>query len=287
MMEPTVTLPFTLQPNRPMDLLFATETISTQLFRVLFITFLGMVDTMVPNSGPWSLLEQSLSYIIKLEPILWWALPNGLAVPFPESPNTSAYAWLPDIYLQCLSPLSATTLSFLLHCGLPSREDFIHGQYQAVYLPGENLVSLEGVKNEKLLPLENQAKEQDSNPNFIPLQAAGPKAQGATGLGFAMVEPLQAKDKSNCLNNEASQTQATNLPNKGLIKAPNGGNKTPTISFMRFKAMPVANEELILGRGTGLWPDPMTATIGPENQVINLRILANERTPGLGAIIFP
>ncbi|KAJ9067454.1 hypothetical protein DSO57_1038921 [Entomophthora muscae] len=51
---------------------------------------------MVPNSGPWSLLGQSLSYIIKLAPILWWALPAGLAVPHPEPPNASIYNWLPD-----------------------------------------------------------------------------------------------------------------------------------------------------------------------------------------------
>ncbi|KAJ9084080.1 hypothetical protein DSO57_1027963 [Entomophthora muscae] len=31
-----------------------------------------------------------------LAPILWWALPTGLAVPHPESPNASTYAWLPD-----------------------------------------------------------------------------------------------------------------------------------------------------------------------------------------------
>ncbi|KAJ9064509.1 hypothetical protein DSO57_1029882 [Entomophthora muscae] len=52
---------------------------------------------MEPNSGPWSLLGRSLSYIIKLAPILWWALPTGLAAPRPESPNASTYAWLPDI----------------------------------------------------------------------------------------------------------------------------------------------------------------------------------------------
>ncbi|KAJ9087085.1 hypothetical protein DSO57_1036783 [Entomophthora muscae] len=60
-----------------------------------------MVDTMVPNSGPWSLLGQSVSYIIKLAPILWWALPTGPAVPRPESPNASAYSWLPETCRWC------------------------------------------------------------------------------------------------------------------------------------------------------------------------------------------
>ncbi|KAJ9078662.1 hypothetical protein DSO57_1004287 [Entomophthora muscae] len=40
----------------------------------------GMVDIMVPNSGPWSLLRQSLS------PILWWALATVLAYSIPSQP---------------------------------------------------------------------------------------------------------------------------------------------------------------------------------------------------------
>ncbi|KAJ9069911.1 hypothetical protein DSO57_1013849 [Entomophthora muscae] len=56
-----------------------------------------MVDTMVPNSGPWSLLGQSVSYIIKLALILRWALPSGPAVLCPKSTNASTYDWLPHI----------------------------------------------------------------------------------------------------------------------------------------------------------------------------------------------
>ncbi|KAJ9072069.1 hypothetical protein DSO57_1031013 [Entomophthora muscae] len=90
----------TLQPNCPMETPTAAETMSTQLFGVLYITLMGMVDTMVLNSGPWSLLGQFGSYIIKLAPILWWALPSGLAVFCPEPTNASNYAWLPDTMLQ-------------------------------------------------------------------------------------------------------------------------------------------------------------------------------------------
>ncbi|KAJ9076468.1 hypothetical protein DSO57_1025851 [Entomophthora muscae] len=92
-----MTPPLTPQPNRPMEPPTGTETTSTQLFGVLYITLTGIVDTMVPNSGPWSLLRQSVSYIIKLAPILWWALPTGPAVLCPKSTNASTYAWLPDI----------------------------------------------------------------------------------------------------------------------------------------------------------------------------------------------
>ncbi|KAJ9061891.1 hypothetical protein DSO57_1016128 [Entomophthora muscae] len=91
-----MTLPLTPRPNRPLEPTTAAKTTSTQLFGVLYITLTGLVDSMVPNSGPWSLLGQSVSYIIKLAPILWWALPTGLAAPHPELPNASTYDWLPD-----------------------------------------------------------------------------------------------------------------------------------------------------------------------------------------------
>ncbi|KAJ9076272.1 hypothetical protein DSO57_1027847 [Entomophthora muscae] len=86
----------TPRPDCSMETPTAAKTMSTQLFGVLYITLTGMVDTMVPNSGTWSLLGQSVSYIIKLAPILWWALPSGLAVFLPKPTNASTYAWLHD-----------------------------------------------------------------------------------------------------------------------------------------------------------------------------------------------
>ncbi|KAJ9054214.1 hypothetical protein DSO57_1017012 [Entomophthora muscae] len=91
-----MTLPLTPRPNCPMEPPTSAETMSTQLFGVLCITLTVMIDTMVPNSGPWSLLRRSASYIIKLAHILRWALPSGLAVLCPKSNNASNYAWLPD-----------------------------------------------------------------------------------------------------------------------------------------------------------------------------------------------
>ncbi|KAJ9082368.1 hypothetical protein DSO57_1005232 [Entomophthora muscae] len=91
-----MTPPLTPQPDHPLEPTAAAETTSTQLFGVLYITFTGLVDYMVPNSGPWSLLGQSVSYVIKLAPILWWALPAGSAVPHSEPPKASTYNWLPD-----------------------------------------------------------------------------------------------------------------------------------------------------------------------------------------------
>ncbi|KAJ9071355.1 hypothetical protein DSO57_1037764 [Entomophthora muscae] len=91
-----MTLPLTSRPDRPMETPTAAETTSTQLFGVLYITLAGLVDSMVPTSGPGSLLGRSMSYIIKLAPILWWALPAGSAQPHPEFPDASIYAWFPD-----------------------------------------------------------------------------------------------------------------------------------------------------------------------------------------------
>ncbi|KAJ9055697.1 hypothetical protein DSO57_1001134 [Entomophthora muscae] len=88
--------PLTPRPDCPLEPPVAAETTYTQLLGVLYITLAGLVDSMVPNSGPWSLLRQSASYIIKLAPILWWALPAGSAAPHPKLPNASAYDWLPD-----------------------------------------------------------------------------------------------------------------------------------------------------------------------------------------------
>ncbi|KAJ9069176.1 hypothetical protein DSO57_1021319 [Entomophthora muscae] len=93
-----MTLPLTPRSDRPLEPTAATKTTSTQLFRVFYITLKGLVDSMVPNSDPWSLLGQSLSYVIKLAPILWWALPTGLVVPCPKPPNASTYPWIPDTW---------------------------------------------------------------------------------------------------------------------------------------------------------------------------------------------
>ncbi|KAJ9054956.1 hypothetical protein DSO57_1009114 [Entomophthora muscae] len=82
-----MTPPLTSRPDRPLEPTVAAETTSTQLFGVLYINLTGLVDSVVPNSGPWSLLGQS-------------ALPAGLAVPHPEPLNASTYDWLPHAHLQ-------------------------------------------------------------------------------------------------------------------------------------------------------------------------------------------
>ncbi|KAJ9072356.1 hypothetical protein DSO57_1028402 [Entomophthora muscae] len=91
-----MTPPLTPRLDLPLEPTSAAKTISSQLFGVLYITLTGLVDSVVPNSRPWSLLGQSLSYIIKLAPILWWALPASLTTHHPKPPNASTYYWLPE-----------------------------------------------------------------------------------------------------------------------------------------------------------------------------------------------
>ncbi|KAJ9054787.1 hypothetical protein DSO57_1010660 [Entomophthora muscae] len=53
--------PPTLWPDHPQEIIITNNATSTQMFGVLYITLTGLVDSTVPNFGPWSLLGQSLS----------------------------------------------------------------------------------------------------------------------------------------------------------------------------------------------------------------------------------
>ncbi|KAJ9089304.1 hypothetical protein DSO57_1014258 [Entomophthora muscae] len=91
-----MTLPLTLRPNHPQESVDANESTSTQIFGVMYITLTGLIDSMVPVSRPWALLGKLLSYIVKLAPILWWALPAGPAGRLPTSSQEPPIGWIPD-----------------------------------------------------------------------------------------------------------------------------------------------------------------------------------------------
>ncbi|KAJ9080788.1 hypothetical protein DSO57_1021193 [Entomophthora muscae] len=57
-----------------------------KLFGIVYITLTGVIDTIVPVAGLWSWVGKSVSYLFKLAPLLWWALPNKtLAQVTPET----------------------------------------------------------------------------------------------------------------------------------------------------------------------------------------------------------
>ncbi|KAJ9074288.1 hypothetical protein DSO57_1007978 [Entomophthora muscae] len=70
------------------------------------------------------------------------------------------------------------------------------------------------------------AQGQNSNPDPESPQAAGPGDQGTACLCFPGMKPLQAEANNDGPNGEVSQTKGIIAPNEGVIKAPNGGNKT-------------------------------------------------------------
>ncbi|KAJ9084695.1 hypothetical protein DSO57_1021599 [Entomophthora muscae] len=115
-----------------------------------------------------------------------------------------------------------------------------------------------GVRTDYSFTLKTQAQGRALNPDPGLLRAIIPGDQGATCLRFPGIGPPQAEAKNNDPNGEASQTKGIIAPNGGVIKAPNRGNKIPTISFMGLKSTLVANQEPSLEEGTGLWPNPMT-----------------------------
>ncbi|KAJ9083281.1 hypothetical protein DSO57_1036239 [Entomophthora muscae] len=91
-----MTPPHTLRPNRPQESVATNESTSIQIFGVMYITLTGLIDFMVPMSRPWAVLGKLVSYIVKLAPILWWALPAGPTGRPPTSSLEPPTGWIPD-----------------------------------------------------------------------------------------------------------------------------------------------------------------------------------------------
>ncbi|KAJ9080926.1 hypothetical protein DSO57_1019736 [Entomophthora muscae] len=108
------TLPLTLRPKCPQESVAANESTSTQIFGVMYITLTSLIDFMVPSSRPWALLGKLLSYIVKLIPILWWALPAGPAGCPPASSQKPPTGWIPERLLVLGLGLLQLSLGLLL-----------------------------------------------------------------------------------------------------------------------------------------------------------------------------
>ncbi|KAJ9061634.1 hypothetical protein DSO57_1039820 [Entomophthora muscae] len=69
---------------------------TNKLFGIVYISLTGVINTIVPAAGPWSWLGKSMSYLIKLAPILWWALPTQSATrQFPDTSEPASQGWFP------------------------------------------------------------------------------------------------------------------------------------------------------------------------------------------------
>ncbi|KAJ9086663.1 hypothetical protein DSO57_1001455 [Entomophthora muscae] len=79
---------------------------TNKLFGIVYITLTGVIDTIVPAASPWLWVGKSMSYLITLAPILWWALLTQSATrQFPNTSKPANQGWFPDfMHWEWLSP---------------------------------------------------------------------------------------------------------------------------------------------------------------------------------------
>ncbi|KAJ9049008.1 hypothetical protein DSO57_1028949 [Entomophthora muscae] len=91
-MEPPVTpkpMPAS-SPNLPINH-------TDNLFGIVYITLTGVIDMIIPATGLWFWMRKSFSYLVKLAPLLWWALPTkNMACMIPENKRPVAQAWISE-----------------------------------------------------------------------------------------------------------------------------------------------------------------------------------------------
>ncbi|KAJ9048223.1 hypothetical protein DSO57_1037150 [Entomophthora muscae] len=70
---------------------------SGKLFGIVYIILTGVIDTIILAASLWSWVGKSTSYLFKLVPLLWWALPAKTLAGSPlETNGLAAQYWIPD-----------------------------------------------------------------------------------------------------------------------------------------------------------------------------------------------
>ncbi|KAJ9077771.1 hypothetical protein DSO57_1013419 [Entomophthora muscae] len=69
---------------------------SSQFLGVLCLALTGLIDSALPGAGPWAVAGKALSYLVKLGPIIWWAMPVPALTP-PSPAGAPGYSWYPEI----------------------------------------------------------------------------------------------------------------------------------------------------------------------------------------------
>ncbi|KAJ9070077.1 hypothetical protein DSO57_1012133 [Entomophthora muscae] len=89
---------------------------SGKLFGIVYITLTGVIDTIILAASPWSWVGKSTSYLLKLAPLLWWALPaKNLAQFTPENNRLAAQDWIPDMGEDSMGPVWVAQCTTFLH----------------------------------------------------------------------------------------------------------------------------------------------------------------------------
>ncbi|KAJ9048737.1 hypothetical protein DSO57_1031765 [Entomophthora muscae] len=135
------------------------------------------------------------------------------------------------------------------------------------------------VRIDNSLPLEIWAQGQDSNPEPGFLQDADPMDQEPIRPRFAEVKlpGAEAPAKSQSQNTSTGSTMV--VPKEEPLKLSNGGREGASVNFMNLKSSWVTNQIQLPKETLGFGPNPVTIAQNQENHVINLDVLANERTP--------
>ncbi|KAJ9058369.1 hypothetical protein DSO57_1013035 [Entomophthora muscae] len=70
---------------------------TSKLFGLVYIILTGVVNTIVLAASLWSWVGKSASYLLKLAPLLWWALyAKTPAQVNPRNGGPAAQDWVPD-----------------------------------------------------------------------------------------------------------------------------------------------------------------------------------------------
>ncbi|KAJ9088011.1 hypothetical protein DSO57_1027293 [Entomophthora muscae] len=68
---------------------------NSQFLGVLYLARTGLINSALPATGPWTVAGKALSYLLKLGPIIWWAMPVPALTP-PSPTGAPQYSWYPD-----------------------------------------------------------------------------------------------------------------------------------------------------------------------------------------------
>ncbi|KAJ9067944.1 hypothetical protein DSO57_1033761 [Entomophthora muscae] len=86
--KPTISTPFTSYASGQ----------SSQFLGVLYLALTGLIDSALPAAGPWAVAGKALSYLVKLGPIIWWAMPvPALTPPSPAGAPRILQDWIREI----------------------------------------------------------------------------------------------------------------------------------------------------------------------------------------------
>ncbi|KAJ9082639.1 hypothetical protein DSO57_1002585 [Entomophthora muscae] len=86
---------------------------SSQFLGVLYLALTGLIDSALTAAGPWAAAGKALSYLVKLGPIIWWAMPVPALTP-PSPAGAPRYSWYPDKLADWKTVYLAPFLCFLL-----------------------------------------------------------------------------------------------------------------------------------------------------------------------------